>query len=105
MKENDPTAPITIVCRGTAFDASIIADIDLHGPGVSCIESQKKVLFDSGISQFIRNRIETHSDFFYHEKKKIKEADIFLTSILIVLIHSMHFLLRIQRIGRISRIF
>jgi hypothetical protein len=44
VKEEDPTTPITITCRGTQGDASIIADLDPNGPGYALVNENRATI-------------------------------------------------------------
>ncbi|MBT4963195.1 MAG: hypothetical protein HON32_03350 [Francisellaceae bacterium] len=42
VNKNNPDAPVTIVCRGTQFDASMIADLDPTAPGFEVVQKNIK---------------------------------------------------------------
>ncbi len=46
VKDGDPNAPITILCRGTQGDASIFADLDPSSPGNSLINEHSSAILE-----------------------------------------------------------
>ena len=58
VNENNEQAPITVVCRGTQLDASIIADLDPSAPGATVVqESREQILSKlNELSQNFPNR-------------------------------------------------
>ena len=46
LVKKDTSEPITIVCRGTHTDASIITDLDPNGPGASAMEEMRPLVMN-----------------------------------------------------------
>ncbi|NDH08380.1 MAG: hypothetical protein EBY16_01955 [Gammaproteobacteria bacterium] len=58
VNNKDPHAPITVLCRGTDLDASIIADLDPEGPGAAIMKQCREHMLTTlnGLCERFPNR-------------------------------------------------
>jgi hypothetical protein len=54
VNEQNPDAPITVVCRGTQLDASVIADLDPCGPG-SVVMAEERAIILGQLNELCKN--------------------------------------------------